>query len=78
VNGLGEVTVPDDVPNAADGEDTRHDPRHPSECHDRRQESARAKDAAPAKVSPILSGDNSANDPQDEEDYQCDQFAAEG
>jgi len=78
VDGLGEAIVPDDVPNAADGEEKRHDPRHPSECHDRRQESARAENVAPAQIPPLLSGDSSANDPHDEEDYQSNQFATEG
>ena len=78
MNGLGEATVPDDIPNAADGEEKRHDPRHPGECHDRCQESARAEDVAPAKISPIFSGDGSTNDPQDEEDDQSNQFATEG
>jgi len=78
VNGLGEAIVPDDVPNAADGEEERHDPRHPSERHDRRQEPARAEDMAPAEIAPLLSGDGGTNDPQDEEDYQSNQFATEG
>jgi len=77
MNGLGEAIVPADEPNAADGEEQRHDPRHPSESHDRRQESALAESVAPAKISPILSGDSGTNNPQDEEDYQSNQFATE-
>ena len=77
MNGLGEAVVPDNVPNAADGEEERHDPRHPGERHDRRQESARAVNVAPVEVPPLLSGDGGTNDPQDEEDHQPNQLAAE-
>lgn len=78
VNGLVEAIVPEDVPDAADGEEEGHDPGHPSERHDRRQESARAEDVAPAKISPLFSGDSSANDPQDEEDEEPNKFPAKG
>jgi len=47
MNGLSEAVVPDDVPNAADGEEQRHDPGHPSERYDRCQESTRAVHVAP-------------------------------
>lgn len=67
MNGMVEAIVPDDVPDTANGEEERHDPRHPSERHDRGQEAARGEDVAPVKVPPLLSGDGSANDPQDEE-----------
>jgi len=77
MNGPGEAIAPTDVPNAADGEEQRHDPRHPSESHDRCQESALAENVAPAKISPLLSGDSGTNDPQDEEEYQSNQFATE-
>jgi len=78
VNGLADTIVSEDVPNAADGEEERHDPRHPGKCHDRCQESTRAEHVTPAKVPPLLSGDSSTNDPHGEEDYQSNQFATEG
>ena len=52
---------------ANDGEEERHRQRHPSERHDRCQESTRAVLVAPAEVSPLLSGNGSTNSPQDEE-----------
>jgi len=78
VRGVRETVVPDDVPEAGEGEEERHDPRHPSECDDRRQQSASAELVAPVEVSPILSGDGGTDDPQDEEEQEPDQFAAKG
>ena len=66
MNWLVEAIIPDNVPNAADGEEQRHDPRHPSERHDRGQQSTCGVAAAPAKVSPFLGGDGGTNNPQDE------------
>ena len=78
VNGLGEAVVLDDVPNAADGEEEGHDPRHPSERHDRRQQSTRGVNAAPAKIAPLLGGDGGTNDPKDEQQQEHDHLPAEG
>ena len=66
MNGLGVAVVPADVPNATDGEERGHDPRHPGECHDRRQESTCGVHVAPVKMSPLLSGNGGTNDPGDE------------
>ena len=63
MHGVGEAIVPDDVRDAGDGDEERHDPRHPGERHDRSQESTGAIDMAPAEVSPIFSGDSSPDDP---------------
>ena len=78
MNGLGKAVVPNNEPNAADGDEQRHDPRHPGESHDRCQKSTCAVNAAPAEVSPLLSCDGGANDPQDEQGEHYDQFATEG
>jgi len=67
MNRLGEAIVLDNVPDAADGEEQRHDPRHPSERDDGCQQSTCSVNAAPAKISPLLGGDGGTNDPQDEQ-----------
>lgn len=75
---VSEALVLDDVHKAGDYEEEGDDPRHPSERDDGCQESTGVVYAAPAEISPLLSGDGGTNDPQDEEDYEYDQFAAEG
>lgn len=78
MNGLVEAIVHNDVPNAADGDEKRHDPRHPSESHESCQESTCGVNVAPAEFPPLASGDGGSNDPQDEQEQYYDQFAAEG
>lgn len=72
VRGVRETVVPEDIPEAGDGEEKRHDPGHPSERDDRRQQPTSAVLVAPADVSPILSGDGGTDDPQDEEEQESD------
>jgi len=78
VNGVGEGAVPEDVHEAADDEEKRDDPRHPSERHDRCQKSTRAENVAPSKISPLLGDDSGSNDPQDKDGQESNQFAAKG
>lgn len=68
--GVRETVVPDDVDEACEGEEEDHDPGHPGERNDGRQESARAVPVAPVEVSPVLGCDGGANDPQDEEEQE--------
>lgn len=75
VQRVAEAVMFDNVSKAGEGEEEGHDPRHPSEGHDRCQESTRAEIVAPVKFSPLLGGDGGTNDPQGEEDKECDQFA---
>lgn len=70
VYGVREAVVPDDVDEAREGEEEDHDPGHPGESDDGCQEPARAVSVAPVKVSPVLSGDDGTNDPQDEEEQE--------
>lgn len=67
---VGEAAVPGDVQNAGEGEEEGHDPRHPSERHERSQDSTRAVVVTPAKISPLFSGEGGTNDPQDEEEQE--------
>ena len=61
----------------ANGEEERHDTRHPSKRNDRWQESTDAVNVTPTRVSPLFSGDSSTNDPQEEEEHQSNRFGTE-